>query len=106
MTPDNSAEKQTSSEVFPPDTQTRASDSVPVAEHAELQAKHDALQAEHAELTQQHAVLVDAVRHAGADSKAFITQCDREGVGMQTVIDHRGRVEKFLAKLVKIGRAV
>ena len=38
------------------------------------------------------------------DTQAFISQCDREGVGMQTVCDHRVRVEKFFNTLKKLGR--
>lgn len=45
-----------------------------------------------------HALLVQAI----TDCKAYINQCDREGIGMQTVTDHRKRVEKFLARCAAI----
>jgi hypothetical protein len=46
----------------------------------------------------------DLLNQAIADSKAFINQCDRDGIGMQTVTDHRKRVEKFFNRLKAIGR--
>ena len=40
---------------------------------------------------------------AHGDMKAFVNQCNREGIGMQTVTDHRKRVDKFLIELNKLG---
>lgn len=47
--------------------------------------------------------LLDLVKQAEADGRAFINQVDREGLGMKTVTDHRKRVERFLAELAKLG---
>ena len=65
--------------------------------HLKLQEEHAALQNKHAELETLFAQILK-------DTQAFIRQCDREGVGMQTVCDHRVRVEKFFNILQKLGR--
>jgi len=49
------------------------------------------------------AVQVSIVKQAVEDAKAFIWQIDHEGVGMQTVCDHRVRVDKFLKRLKSMG---
>jgi hypothetical protein len=60
-------------------------------------ADYEKLKAEYEETKN---LLDEAIR----DAKAFIHQLDRHGVGMQTVIDHRTRVDKFFSKLKKLGR--
>lgn len=65
---------------------------------------HEELKAAHSVLADAHATLDDLVSQAHQDSKSFVNQCDREGIGMATVTDHRKRVEKFLARLAKLGR--
>lgn len=50
----------------------------------------------HAEANDRAATAEALVQHAFEINKDFINQCDRDGIGMQTVTDHRKRVEKWL----------
>lgn len=50
-----------------------------------------------------HHKVLALLEQASQDAKAFIHQCDTEGVGMKTVTDHRKRLEKFKAALLKEG---
>lgn len=45
---------------------------------------------------------IHCVKQAKEDSLAFINQCDREGLGMQTITDHRKRIEKFLKQIGEV----
>ena len=70
---------------------------VPAADYEKLKAEHVAEKAAHSETG-------DLLHQATAAMRAFIHQVDREGLGMQTVTDHRVRVDKFLETLKQLGR--
>ena len=67
-----------------------------------LLTEHEKLKTDHFKTTQELVAametkghLLQMVKQAKSDMDAFINQCDREGLGMATVTDHRKRIEKF-----------
>jgi len=73
-------------------------ESSPVADPS---AEFEVLKADLAAANAKAERLVKFINIAIADSEAFINQCDREGLGMKTITDHRKRIEKFLKEYRK-----
>lgn len=71
-------------------------------DYRSLKQTYDSMAADMEILTDRLKTLESALHMAFEDCKAFINQCDRDGIGMQTVTDHRKRTEKFLKTLSSI----
>lgn len=67
----------------------------------DLTARHEKLKFEHEKVKAAYSQLCRLLGLAQGDMNAFISQVDKEGLGMKTVTDHRKRVEKWLAQLGK-----
>ena len=74
------------------------------ADHQNLVDQFEKLKEDHDEEKRAHSETADLLNEAIRDNAAFIHQLDRQGLGMQTVCDHRVRVDKFTEKLKKLGR--
>lgn len=99
---------QTSQRVVPASEMKKAE--IPVFDPQASAEAYAALQSEHHALIEQHQALQIKLGGLGkmfvqaiADNRAFINQCDREGLGMQTVTDHRKRIEKLFKECEKEG---
>lgn len=68
-----------------------------------LKEKFDSLEEELKRLRAAVATNKTLLVLAVTASKAFIDQCDREGLGMQTVTDHRKRIDKFFEAVSRAG---